>query len=142
VEYYRAKNDVFMRLEPGEYLMKSLLNLAEKEDINFAILVSGVGMIEGLEMGWFCVNDNNYDTYRVAGTYDLASVSGNIALFEGKRRAHVHITANRPDFSTISGHLIDCRCHVTMEIGLRLFENSGLLRKQEEGRPATFITQF
>ena len=141
MEYYRAKNDVFMRLEQGEYLMKSLIKLADKEDVDFATIVSGVGMVEGLEMGWFCVNDNDYDTYRVAGTFDLATVSGNIALFEGSKRAHVHIIANRPDFSVTSGHLIECRCHVTMEICLRLFQGSGLERKQEEGRPATFITR-
>lgn len=141
MEYYRKENDVFMRLEPSEYLVKSLIELADKEDVEFATIVSGVGMVEGLEMGWFCVNDNDYDTYKVAGTYDLSSISGNIAMFEGNRRAHVHITANNPDFSTVSGHLIDCRCHITMEVGLRLFAKSGLKRKQEEGRPATFITR-
>jgi len=141
VEYYRDENDVFMRLEPGELLVKSLIELAEQEKIDFATIVSGVGMLEGLEMGWFCINENNYDTYRVAGTYDLSSISGNIAVFEGNKRAHVHIIANNPDFSTVSGHLIDCRCHITMEVGLRLFTNSGLERKQENGRPATFITR-
>ena len=141
MEYYRKKEDIFLRLEPGEYLVKSLIDLAEKEKIEFATIVSGVGMIEGLEMGWFCVNDNDYDTYKVAGTFDLSSISGNISLFQDKPRPHVHIVANKPSFDTVSGHLIDCRCHITMEIGLRLLENSNLKRQTEEGRPASFITK-
>ena len=141
MEYYLSEQDAFLRLEPGEYLIQSLLQFADQEKIDFALIVSGVGMLEGLEMGWFCVNDNDYDTYRIAGTYDLSSISGNIAIFENTHRAHVHITANRPDFSTVSGHLIDCRCHITMEIGLRLLKNSQLERIEVEGIPATFITK-
>jgi len=140
MEYYRKENDLFVRLDPREYLVKSLTALAEKEKIEFAIIVSGVGMIEGLKMGWFCINSNDFDTYTVAGIYDLNSISGNIATFNEKKKAHIHIVANHPDFSTVSGHLIDCQCRITMEIGLKVFSNSGLERKEKEGRPATFIT--
>lgn len=141
MEYYRNKSELFIRLEPGEKLVESLVFVAEQEKIDFAVITSGVGMIEGTEMAWFCVNDNNYDTYRIAGTYDLSSISGNIALFNGAPRPHVHIVANRADFSTVSGHLIDAKAHITMEIGLHIMEGSGFRRTSEPGRPATFITR-
>jgi len=141
LEYYRNKSELFIRLEPGEKLVESLVSIAKKEKIEFAIITSGVGMIEGAEMAWFCVNDNKYDTYRVAGTYDLSSISGNIALFNGAPRPHVHLVANRPDFSTVSGHLIECKAHITMEIGLHIMDGTGFHRTSEPGRPATFITR-
>jgi predicted DNA-binding protein with PD1-like motif len=141
MEYYRNKSELFMRLEPGEKLVESLVNIANSERIDFALIVSGVGMIEGTEMGYFCVNDDMYDTYRIAGAYDLSSISGNLSLFDGAPRPHVHIVANRPDFSTVSGHLIECKAHITIEIGLQIMENTGLRRTSEPGRPATFLTR-
>ena len=141
MECYRNKSELFLRLEPGEKLIESLTLIAKTEHIEFALIVSGVGMVEGAEMAWFCVNDNNYDTYRVAGTYDLSSISGNISMFNGAPKPHVHIVANRPDFSTVSGHVIECKAHITMEIGLQIMENTGLHRTTELGRPATFITK-
>ncbi len=141
MEYYRNKAELFIRLEPGEKLVDCLCRIAREEPIDFALIISGVGMIEGTEMGYFCVNDNAYDTYRVAGVYDLSSISGNISLFNGAPKPHVHIVANRPDFSTISGHLIECKAHITIEIGLQIIENSGIYRKAEAGRPATFLTR-
>ncbi len=141
MEFYRKETDLFIRLEPGERLVDSLSKLAKEQRIDFALITSGVGMIEGTEMGFFCVNDNAYDTYRIAGVYDLSSISGNISNFNGEPRPHVHIVANRPDFSTISGHLIECKTHITIEIGLRVLENSGIVRKAEVRRPATFLTR-
>ncbi|WP_406685575.1 DNA-binding protein [Seonamhaeicola sp. MEBiC1930] len=141
MEYYRNESDAFIRLEPGDFLMKSLMEFAKLENIDFAIISSGVGMLEGIEMGWFCVNNNDYDKYTIAGTYDLSSISGNISLFNGNPHPHIHIVANHPDFETLSGHLIDCRCHITMEIGLRIFDNEALTRKTKEGVPASFITK-
>ncbi|MDD3370900.1 MAG: DNA-binding protein [Alphaproteobacteria bacterium] len=141
MEYYKTNGDLFLRLEPGEKLVETLVEVASKEKIEFATIVSGVGMIEGLEMAWFCVNDNNYDTYRVAGTYDLSSIAGNISPFNGAPRTHVHIVANRPDFSTVSGHLIEAKAHITMEVGLRIMDNTGFRRMSQPGRPATFITR-
>lgn len=141
MEYYRTDTELFLRLEPAEPLVASLTDLATKEDIEFALIISGVGMVEGAELGFFCVNTNDYDKYRIAGTYDLSSVAGNIAQFDGRPRAHVHIVANRPDFSTVSGHLIECRAHITIEVGLRILPDSGLRRTTEPGRPATFITR-
>ena len=142
MEYHVTNNDAFIRLNPRESLVGSLTQFAKETGLEFATIVSGVGMLDGLEMGWFCVNDNDYDKYRVAGIFDLSSVSGNIALFNGAPRAHVHIIANRGDFGTLSGHLIECRCHITMEIGLRVFEKTGLVRKSVEGRLATMITKL
>lgn len=141
MEYFRSGQDVFMRLEPGEELVENLTRLAVEEGIEFATITSGVGMIDGMELGFFCVNDNDYDTYRVAGVYDLSSISGNIALFDGKPKPHVHIVANKPDFDTVSGHLMSCKAHITMEVGLTVFEKTGAHRRTEAGRPATFITR-
>jgi predicted DNA-binding protein with PD1-like motif len=141
MEYYRNRGELFLRLEPGEKLVESLINVAKSERIDFALIVSGVGMIEGTEMGFFCVNDNNYDTYRLAGVYDLSSISGNIALCNGTPKPHVHIVANRPDFSTVAGHVIECKAHITIEVGLQVMENTGLRRTTGPGRPATFLTK-
>lgn len=141
MEYYRNDNFAFMRLEPGEGLVESLIAFAKSENVDFATITSGVGMIDGLHMGFFCVNNNDYDTYRIAGVYDLSSISGNITLFEGEPRPHVHIVANKPNYETVSGHLMEAKAHITMEVGLSLVTGTGFRRKTELGRPATFITR-
>jgi len=141
MEIFESGEDVLVRLDPGESLMESLIRVASELHFQFALIVSGVGMVEGVELGWFCVNNNDYDRYRIAGTFDLSSISGNVAKFGDAWQPHVHLTLNRPEFETVSGHLIDCRCHITMEIGLRCMNNTQIIRTYEEGRSATFLSR-
>ena len=142
MEVYRSGQDAFLRLDPDEKLVQSLTGFAQTHQVEFATITSGVGMLNSFTMGFFCVTKNNYAVYDVAGIYDLSSISGNIALFESAPRPHVHIVANKPDFDTVSGHLIEAHTHITMEIGLRIFDKSDLKRTTQDGRPATFITRL
>ncbi|MGA8156780.1 MAG: PPC domain-containing DNA-binding protein, partial [Rhodoplanes sp.] len=74
------KEDFFIRLDQGDELIYSLKAFAQLYEIDFYAIISGVGMIEGLRLGFFCANDNDYDVHTISGLLDLSSVSGNLAI--------------------------------------------------------------
>ncbi|MEA2823007.1 MAG: uncharacterized protein QOJ86_5011 [Bradyrhizobium sp.] len=131
---------IFVRLEQGEELIDSLKRVATDCDLSGYEIASGVGMIEGLRLGFFCVNDNDYAVSNIPGLLDLSSVSGNVFRREDQFWPHVHIVANRPDFSTVSGHVVSAKTHITMEIFLAPMPGTSLRRRAVAGRPATIVT--
>lgn len=135
----RVAGGILLRLDQGEELIRSLVSLAKGYDHDFYVIASGVGMIEGLRLGFFCINDADYDVQRISGALDLSSVSGNLALREGEWWPHVHIVANKPDFSTVSGHVIEAKAHITMELLLLAASDTMIKRQALSGYPATIL---
>ncbi len=142
MEHAAFGDDFFLRLDQGEEIIESLKAFAGHYEADYFAVTSGVGMIEGLRFGFFCVNDNDYDVHTISGVLDLSSISGNIAQKDGEWWPHVHIVANRPDFVTISGHVLKAKAHITMEIWLVGKKNTAIRRhKSPPGRPATFLSK-
>jgi len=131
----------FVRLEPGERLVASLKEFAATQGIQFASIVSGVGMASHLEMGFFDVAKNDYDRTAFDEILDLSAISGNLSIRDGAPSPHVHVVVNRPNYETLSGHLIEAVCHITMEVFLQELPGDDIIRTSEPGRPATFITR-
>lgn len=105
-------------------------------------IISGVGMIEDPQMGYFEVKNDDYDLKSFSGIYDLSVIIGNISKNENLEYIpHVHVVFNNDEFKTFSGHLMEAKVHITMEIFLSLFDDS-LVRKKIEGCPATRIIRI
>ena len=56
MEYKRFNEKIIVRLDPGDELMSSLLNIAEKENILFAN-VSGIGGSNDVVLGVYDVEE-------------------------------------------------------------------------------------
>lgn len=132
------KNILFLRLDPDEGLIRSLKDVSEQYEIEVAFISSGIGMVKNPEMGFFCIEQNDYNKRVFHGVYDLNSIQGNITRLNNDIVPHIHITFNDEKFSTISGHLIECYCHITMEIFIDI-TNAKLDRRIVKGLPATRI---
>lgn len=133
--------NVFVRLEPGEQIIECLKTVARELDVRVAAIISGVGMISHVEFGFFCVQKDNYDRRTFDGICDLSSIQGNITWLGDQPVPHVHMTVNRPDYDTLSGHVIEATCHITMEIFLQRMDELSLSRVKHENLPATRITK-
>jgi predicted DNA-binding protein with PD1-like motif len=130
----------FLRLDAGEELIGSLTQFAAAYERDFFAIVSGVGMVDGLRFGFFCVNNNDYDITELPGVFDLNVISGNISKRGGIWWPHVHLVVNTPDYATHGGHLIEATTHITMELWLSAPVQTGITRRSVPGRPASFLS--
>ena len=71
-------SEIFVRLDPGERLVESLTAVATNSAFSAAAIVSGVGMLSGVELGFFDVALNDYKCTVFDGVYDLSVVMGNM----------------------------------------------------------------
>lgn len=140
MEHLTSHNHIFLRLDPGEELITSLAALAADLNHDFFAITSGVGMVTGLKFGFFCDTNNDYDITEIPGILDLNNITGNIARKAGIWTPHVHLIVNRPDFTTLSGHLIRAVTHITMELTLHAPIAPNLTRRTAPGRPASYLS--
>ena len=139
MEYLDDGKYVFLRLEPGEDVIDTLKHLAKELDLRVAALISGVGMLNGVSIGFFCVSKDDYDVKNFDGIFDVSSIQGNITWQDDSPVPHVHMTFNNPDFTTFSGHVILATCHITVELFLKRLNTLNLIRIKDQNAPATQI---
>ncbi len=111
-------SESFLRLDPGERLVESLAAFAARQSIGAAAIISGVGMLSRIELGFFDVERDDYLRTIRDGIFDLSMILGNIVRRDGEPVPHVHAVFNDPSHATYSGHIIEATCHITMEIFL------------------------
>lgn len=121
MEYRKEGNTIFVRLHEKDEIMKSLEEVAQKENIT-TCTVQGIGAITNIEIGINKYKLKKYETCLFTNDYELTSLSGNIKMIEGKAKAHLHATMNDDDFKTIGGHLFKAEVTATAEIILTAFK--------------------
>ena len=115
MKYTRKNNTVIVRLEVGDELVSSLLEVAEKEKIGFAG-VSGLGATDSFSVGVFDLGKKTYDRFDFSGSFEITGLSGNITVMDGSPYQHIHITCAGPGGKVVGGHLLECRISLTAEI--------------------------
>lgn len=130
--------DWFVRIDPGEPLVRSLADAAARHGINAAVIVSGVGMLSEVEIGFFDAALDDYRRSTIRGVHDVSSIQGNITMRDGSSIAHVHAVFNDESYKTFSGHVMEAICHITMEVFLSVSPIS-IRRVKLPGCPATRI---
>ncbi len=121
---------IVVRLQGGEDLLSSLKQAAEKHQLCAGVVISGIGMLERVELGYFSGPDQGYQTHKLTEACELTSLSGNISHQEEGYNLHLHANLARPDGSVTGGHLIKGTVHVTNEIFI-LETNIPLFRRKE-----------
>lgn len=138
MEWMSRDSDIFIRLDPGERLVESLAAIATEKAFSTAAIVSGVGMLNGVELGFFDVSLDDYNRTVFEGIFDLSVVLGNIVRRDGVYVPHVHAVFNDTSHATFSGHVIEATCHITIELFLST-TTIALKRMKVLGCPATRI---
>jgi uncharacterized protein len=121
MRYTKEKSKIHLILEPGDEIMKSLLELAKKEKIPSATL-TGIGAIGNATLGYFDVNKKEYLKQTFPGSWELVSCVGSISWDGENPIAHVHVSISGADFELRAGHLFSGEITVTGEIFLNLNE--------------------
>lgn len=132
MEYKRFGEKIIVRLDPGDELVSSLLEIGEKEDILFAS-VSGIGASDDAVLGVYDVKEKYYYKKRFNDkNYEIASLVGNLNRMGDKPYLHVHAVIGSPHSSHCEGgHLNEARISATGEIVLSVIE-AGVGRRYSE----------
>ena len=119
MDYIRKGNTIFLRLEKGEEITESLLQIAEREKIR-AASVSGIGATDDCTVGVFDIEKKRYDTFLYTGNREINCLVGNISRRENAPYVHTHITCTGKDGRVVGGHLLRAVVSLTAEIVLTL----------------------
>ena len=106
---------ICQRLRRGDDLLLSLQRIAREEQLELAVVLSGVGCVSRGR-----VRDASGVTVReIDEPCEIVSLTGTVS----HKRCHVHIALSKEDLSTVGGHLLEgCIINTTCELVLGVAE--------------------
>ena len=118
----RLKEDAspfILVLHAGQKIKQSINHCLAAANVPGAIILNGMGSVEGTTLQNYNPIDKNYHARYFAEFFNLENVSGNFGYTAGVTPfTHLHVSLGRQDFSTISGHLDDAIVAVSAEIAI------------------------
>jgi uncharacterized protein len=116
---YQAAGGVFVvRLDPEEEIVTALASFCEANRID-AGTVSGIGSARHAVIAFFDRDRREYESMTIEEDTEIASLTGNVALKDGKAFLHLHATLASRRFQVFAGHLMEARVASTTEVVIR-----------------------
>ncbi len=119
-----SENELMVKLEDGEDLLKELANLGIDSG-----LVWGIGMLREVRLGYW--NGSGYEEHRIDEPLELLSLQGNLSRKEGKPFPHCHVVLSKQDGTVAGGHLLAGTVNVGNELYIKKLEGVTLERRRE-----------
>lgn len=117
MNYKTVESGFILRLKPGEKVVDKLREFTIANNLQ-AGFVNGIGAVRNVTLGYFDMEQREYLRKEFSGHYELASLQGNLALFEEKPIFHLHCVLADRDCRAIAGHLFEAEVAVTLELQL------------------------
>lgn len=130
MKYRKENNLIFLKLEQDEMVFEKLKELCEREHIESAIVLNGIGMLKEFKLGYF--NGKDYVKKEVKEAQELVSMQGNIVKDEsGEWVFHLHVSLGNVENEIIGGHFFNGKVNIANEITI-LVTNIKAKRKISE----------
>ncbi len=131
----RVHESFVLALHVGDKIQESLVSFCKEQGIR-AASYSGIGAVRNVEIGQYDGNIKSYRTKSFTKTYELSSLTGNIALAhqdDGREElfAHTHVTFTDEEFRVYGGHLFEAEVYAVAELFIHCFEGD-LHRRMDE----------
>lgn len=140
---FKSTNSGFgyvIRLEKGEKLIESLQSLAVKESIQGGFFY-GLGAVEAVLIGRYDLEKREYEFSKMQGSYELASLNGNIATSEKGVVAHAHGVLGDNNLNTVAGHIKEATVAITVEIFVHL-QHGAEMRRVFDEETGLYLLEF
>lgn len=121
MEYKRFDSTIIVRLDPGEDIVESLMDLVIKEDIDLGY-ISGLGAVNEVEIGLFSTEEKKYYSSTYKKDFEISSLHGNITKMDDKPYLHLHIIVSDINQNSLGGHLNRAIVSATAEIIVELVD--------------------
>ena len=106
----------------GDEAFSGLTEFAEKYHVTSAHFTA-IGGLSGATLGWFSPERKMYKEIPVEGQLEVASMIGDIALFNGKPVVHTHMVVGLPDGTARAGHVLEAHVFPTLEVMVKVEAN-------------------
>jgi predicted DNA-binding protein with PD1-like motif len=110
-----SDNTSALRLEPGDDIHAVLQAFCADQHIDNA-QITGIGSVESPTLAHYSMHTKEFTDQTLPGVYEVASLTGNIALVDGQPFAHIHLTVSDEHLMTRAGHLVKGECSATLEL--------------------------
>lgn len=97
---------IIVSLERKDGMMESLTTVARELDVATAA-VTGIGALTNVTLAYYDLDRKEFLTQEFSDRYELISCVGNIAIKDGEKFVHAHVTISDRDFKVYGGHLIE-----------------------------------
>ncbi|MCR4432537.1 MAG: DNA-binding protein [Caldiserica bacterium] len=139
--YTKKEGNILMvRLETGENVLEKLKEAAESYHLATGVVLSGIGMLKEVEVGYFHGPERGYQRHYLPFPCELASLSGNISKQEEGYNLHLHVILIKPDGDATGGHLFKGTVHITNEIFIQEISCPIFRKKEESGLYGLYFT--
>jgi hypothetical protein len=112
-----------LEFRTGQEVMKGLLAFAGKHKL-VAGQLTGIGAISDAVIGYFDPKKKTYLRNHEKEQVEVLSLTGNLALYKGEPRFHIHIALGRRDGSARGGHLFEAMTRPTVEVILTTYNRA------------------
>ena len=144
MDYRKMGDTYYVRLDRGDEIVKSLLDICQSESVKSAYF-TGIGGCSSAQIQIFIPEIGDFETEHIEGTLELVNLTGNIvsddedclfhhthAMFSCRQDGEHHIFA---------GHLKSSVVLYTAEIELRPVQG-GVIRRQYDEETGTGFWKF
>lgn len=119
MKYKINNNRLFISLQTGDEIIKSMTDVLVKEKINSGT-INGIGAINKVELGFYNLESKEYNRKLFSKDYELTSLMGNITLKDNSPFIHVHINISDDNFNVFGGHLFSAFTAASAEVVISL----------------------
>ncbi|HEX5416142.1 MAG TPA: PPC domain-containing DNA-binding protein [Chloroflexota bacterium] len=101
--------------DEGDEVMGALQAFAEQSGIT-AAQITGIGAFSDVTLGFFDRKRKEYLPNRIAEQVEVVSLVGDISVYQGKPKVHVHAVVAKRDATAYGGHLLEAKVWPTLEL--------------------------
>ncbi len=117
---FSTSNGILIRLNANEDLLETLASVIKEQQIQGGV-VSGLGTLKEITLGYYQLEEKQYDRRHFAKDMELLSLLGNITWLDGAPLVHAHVTISGKDYAVMGGHLFSAKVAATAEIFITPF---------------------
>ena len=103
--YKQIGNKYVVSIQNRAEIVKALSAFCEEQGI-MSGTIDGIGAIDELTLRFFNPKTKLYEDKSYREQMEIANLTGNISLMDGKTYLHLHVTVGRSDYSALAGHLL------------------------------------
>ncbi|HHV97167.1 MAG TPA: DNA-binding protein [Clostridiaceae bacterium] len=115
MKYKIFGNTVIARIDKGEEIVSSILEICKKENIKLG-KVSAIGAVNKVKIGLFKTGEKKYYSDILTGEFEITSLLGNVTTMNDEVYLHLHINISDSSFKTFGGHLNEAYVSGTCEL--------------------------
>ena len=110
-----APSDYAVIFRPGDEPYAGLTEFAEKQHIHSAHFTA-IGGFSDARLAWFDLDKKMFRVIPITSQVEVVSLTGDIALLDGKPQVHMHCIVAYPDGTTRGGHILGAHVSPLLEV--------------------------